>query len=378
MLHKLMFCCLTLVAAPVLAQETAPWDFAVPQPPADTFSVTRDVPFGGSGPEAPRMDVYRPRAGSAEGAPTLIIFNAARTHPFFTAWAQYAASRGLVAILPDVRRDAFEQDVDLLLDHLAAHGATVGVNREAIAVYAPSGIVSLALPVVQNPKRKTVKAAVVYYGTGEVAAFRPDLPLLVVRAGLDRPPLNQGIAAMVAAALTQNAPISVVNFPGGYHAFETANKDEATRDVLEKTIDFVKRATSPAYREALLLGVAEATAAGHVASGRVKEAAEAYAAIVATRPDAATLRLAYVEALSANGQFADACAEADKLKGKGLGPRDLGLPAARACMQKGDPDAAIAWLRSIPVRFLPPAVASEAVFASIKERADFKAVFQPR
>jgi hypothetical protein len=47
-------------------------------------------------------------------------------------------------------------------------------------------------------------------------------------------------------------------------------------------------------------------------------------------------------------------------------------------MQKGDPDAAIAWLRSIPLRFLPPSVAKEPVFASIQDRAEFQAIFQPR
>ena len=113
-------------------------------------------------------------------------------------------------------------------------------------------------------------------------------------------------------------------------------------------------------------------------AGKFGEAAKTYASLVASRPDEPTLLLAYGEALLGDKQFADACAEFEKLKGKGLGYRDLGLPAARACMQKGDPDAAMAWLRSIPLRFLPPSVAKETVFASLQERAEFQALFQPR
>jgi hypothetical protein len=64
------------------------------------------------------------------------------------------------------------------------------------------------------------------------------------------------------------------------------------------------------------------------------------------------------------------------LKGKGLGPRDLGLPAARACMLKGDADAAIAWLRSIPQRFLPAEVEKAPEFAALQGRADFHALFR--
>ena len=62
--------------------------------------------------------------------------------------------------------------------------------------------------------------------------------------------------------------------------------------------------------------------------------------------------------------------------GKGLGPRDLGLPAARACMQKGDGDAAIAWLMSIPQRFLPREIEKDPVFAPVQDRAEFKALFR--
>ena len=81
------------------------------------------------------------------------------------------------------------------------------------------------------------------------------------------------------------------------------------------------------------------------------------------------------EALLGEGQFALACTELEKLKGKGLGPRDLGVPAARACMQSGNGDAAIAWLKSIPQRFLPRDLDKDPVFAPLRNRADFKALF---
>jgi len=84
------------------------------------------------------------------------------------------------------------------------------------------------------------------------------------------------------------------------------------------------------------------------------------------------------EALLGAGQYAAACSELEKLKGKVLGPRDLGLPAARACMQKGDAEAAIAWLKTIPTRFLPPQVQNETVFAPLQSREDFKALFPSR
>jgi hypothetical protein len=111
-------------------------------------------------------------------------------------------------------------------------------------------------------------------------------------------------------------------------------------------------------------------------AGDYHAAVVAYAQVVAARPDDPRLRLSYGEALIGDKQFAVACAEFEKLKGKGLGYRDLGLPAARACAQKGDLDTAVAWLKSIPKRFLPPNVQSDPAFAALQNRDDFRALFQ--
>ena len=258
--------------------------------------------------------------------------------------------------MPDLRVATLAQDFDALLAHLAANAASFGGDRDRIAVYAGSGNVYRGLPLFMDPRRTALKAAVLYYGSAEVKTFRGDLPTLFVRAGLDRPPVTRAMTELITLAQTQNVPVTVVNYPGGHHAFEMVDDEAMTRDVIETTLDFVARGTSPAYQASLRRGIPEATAAAHVAAGAFAAAADVYARLVAASPDDARLRLSYGEALLGGSQFAAACAEFERLKGKGLGPRDLGLPAARACLQKGDAEAAIAWLASIPARFLPGAV----------------------
>ena len=237
------------------------------------------------------------------------------------------------------------------MSHLTAHAAEHGID--ALAVYAGSGNVYNAFPAVEDPKQTAIKAAVMYYGSAPIKEFRLDLPVLYVRAGLDRPPVNESIASLTALAVSQNAPVTLLNYAGGHHAFEIVDDSDATRQVIDQTLDFVKRATSSSYQSALQASLGEARAAGFVQTRRFKEAAAEYASMVAARPDEARLRLAYGEALLGDAQFAAACAEFDKLRDKRLGYRDLGLPAARACLGKGDPESAVAWLRSIPPQFLP-------------------------
>jgi hypothetical protein len=181
---------------------------------------------------------------------------------------------------------------------------------------------------------------------------------------------------LVARALTANAPASVLNYASGHHAFEIVDDSLATRQVIDQTIAFIKQTTSRSYHDALQAGRHEAEAAGHVVSGRFAEAAPLYARLVAARSDDPRLRLAFAEALLGNQQFKESCAEFEKLKTALLGPRDRGVPAARACMQSGDADAAIAWIASIPVRYRPRELEADPVFAALRSRADFKALFQ--
>lgn len=370
-----------LFTSPLRAQEVR---FFFPTAPG-SFVVTRDVQYGTLDTATLRMDVYRPANVSAP-APALIFFNQAvgpqRANDFYVGWARAAASKGLVAIVPDLHGgEQSAQDFQRLITHLSERAGNYGIDRDAIAVYAGSGNVFTAFPIVEDPKQTMVKAAAMFYGTGPVKEFRRDLPVLYVRAGLDRPAVNgtatSGITALAAVAIAQNAPITVLNHPIGHHAFEMIDDDAATRDVIERTIDFVKRATAAPYQAALKRAMPEATAAAHFLTGDFHAAVSEYAAFVAEKPDDARLRLSYGEALLGDKQYSAACSQFDRLRGKGLGPRDLGLPAARACLLTGDSAAAIAWLQTIPKRFLPSSLQQDSTFAPLRGRAEFRALFQP-
>jgi hypothetical protein len=365
------------------AESQAP-GFAYPPPDAGAIKLTSKLRYGTADTTTLAMDLYQPRLTGSAKTPALIFFNLAygtqrETFEIYSRWASHVASRGVTAIVPDLRPSAFRQDFERLVSHLMSHGESYGIDTSAIAVYAGSGNVAAALPIVEDPRQTAIKAAVVYYGTADVTTFRRDLPLLLVRAGLDRPGLNggtgEGITALAASAIAQNAPISVINHPTGRHGFEVGD-DAGTRLIIDRTVDFVKTASSRVYQAALRNGLDETTAAALVVSRNFGPASEIYARLVGRRPNDPSLRLAYGESLLGDRQFRAACDEFAKLRGKGLGARDLGLPAARACLQAGDGEAALQWLRSIPARYLPRAVAGEPVFTPLKDRAEFRALFE--
>lgn len=58
--------------------------------------------------------------------------------------------------------------------------------------------------------------------------------MLYVRAGLDRPGVNEEIDRLAARALSENAPLTLVNYAGGHHGFDAFDDNDASRAVIER------------------------------------------------------------------------------------------------------------------------------------------------
>jgi dienelactone hydrolase len=354
--------------------------FAYPAPAEGTYLFSRDVAYRTHAGVPVLADIYRPANKNGAHSPVLIFMNtrgpsSLRNHPIYLGWGRLAASEGFVAVVPDASADGAEKDFNGVLDYVGAHATELAADPEQIGIYAASGNGN-GLLLVEDPKRSTVRAAAIYYGfVPPLEKYRSDLPVLLVRAGLDRPMLNRNIAETVQAAVAQNAPFTLLNYPAGHHGFEQLDQNEASREVIRQTLTFFKIALSRPYQTALWEGIPVAEAAGALAQGDFQQAADLYGRLVTSRPTDSLLRLSYGEALLGAGNYKSAREQFDALKGAGLGPRDLALPAARAAALDGDAESAIAWLRTIPSRFLSADMMDDPAFEKLRERADFRELF---
>ncbi len=356
--------------------------FMFPVPDASQVEIRKDLLYMKAGGKDILLDLYRP-AKIAPGTrlPVAIFMNAIggsqRPWEIYVGWAKAATANGFAAINADPDVESGEAAFDALLAYVAAHADEFHFDANRIVVYAASANVSNALPWVENPKRTAVKAAAMYYGAAEVPVFRLDLPLLFVRAGLDRPGMNQALAAVSAKAIQANAPVTLLNHAGGHHGFEQLDDNDATRETIAATFRFFHSALDPAYQAGIRASITEADAAGAVASSDFARAVPLYASLVNPQTASVPLLLSYGEALIGAGQYKPARAIFERVKAIGTaGYRDLGIPAARAAALDGDGDAAVAWLKSIPTRFLPTALENDPVFAGLHSRDDFHALFK--
>ncbi|HKG92336.1 MAG TPA: hypothetical protein VKA84_10610 [Gemmatimonadaceae bacterium] len=374
--------------------------FYYPAPPTAAVRVTRGVRFATVDTLHLAMDVYRPAARSAK-SPALVFYSqywpsegrpARESNDWLVSWARIAAAQGIVGIIPDIRAEpgtgnattparALGDDFQRMIAFLAAHASEYGVDPNRIAVMASSGSVSAAFPAVEDPRQTAIKAAVMYYGSADVTSFRRDLPLLYVRAGMDSPSMNAAIDRLASLAVAQNAPITLLNHHSGQHGFEGRDDNAATREVIEQTLQFVKRATAPAYQAAIRAGQLDAAAAAHLSTGNFHEASLVFAELLKQRPADRQLRLSYGQALLADEQYDAACAELRRMTPPGEGSFQSILPGTRACVLAGALDTAVVWLQGMPKAWVQSpyvgGLRADSVFAPLWGRADFQALFRP-
>lgn len=354
--------------------------------PAPTgFTERSGIIYKQAGQTALAMDLYLPASPApAKSLPVFVIFNGfggsfMRTSAQSQGWAKAATAHGFVGVALDSTEVHVAEDFDSLAEYLRHQGQDLYVDPERIVVIAWSGNVSTGLPTVEDSHRKAIKAAIMYYGSTDVPQVRLDLPVLFVRAGLDQPLSNQNMDRVVTAGIAANAPWTLLNYPGGRHGFDVFDDNDLSREIIEETFRFAQNAISDSHQSALRAGLDEASAAGAIFTGDFLKAAALYREIVAAHPQDGRRLLAYGIALTGAKNYKEARTQFDRAKAiGGLGERDLGVPAARACALDHDPDAAIAWLKGINPRFLPESLLSDADFVLLKNRADFQALFHSR
>ena len=265
-------------------------------PGMDQIRVGRELTYKTVAGQALQMDVYYPPGSKAASVarPVVVFINGVgdrpggaklRTWGQYTSWPRLIAASGMAAITFDARSgDANAEDVRDAFTYVRDNGATLGIDAARIGVWACSANVRAALTRLMQPGDSVAKTAVMYYGAGEFAEPRHDLPVLLVRAGRDRPQQNEQIDRMSAQVLAANAPWTIVNLPNAHHAFDVLDDTDESRIAVRKTVAFLRDRLLP--QPAPTRPPSEALGAlAHSFAGEWPEAEAAYAQYVAHHPD---------------------------------------------------------------------------------------------
>jgi acetyl esterase/lipase len=246
-------------------------------PGMHAVEVRRDLVYRIASGQPLHMDVYRP-PGPPWPPPAVILVHGgptprtgAKNMGVFVSYGELLAASGFVGVTFDHRflapsrlTDA-KEDVAELIAHVRSDGGSLGLDPERLALWAFSGGGPLlAAPLLERPR--WLRAVVAYYaildlrepppgaddglspeqrrdfsavhGLGEDARSAP--PLLIARAGLDNPRLNDGIDRFVQAALTRGARVDLLNHPDGRHGFDILDDDARSAQIIQRTLAFLR------------------------------------------------------------------------------------------------------------------------------------------
>jgi len=348
----------------------------VPIPPDSEVHVQKDVAYDGG----LHFDLYTPARHSSP-VPVVLFMNGVgggniRAWAQYTGWGKLVTGSGLAGVVYDSREGGAAKDTQAVLRYLGEHASGLGIDARNVVLWACSSNVSEGLPLAMDASNSAIKAAVIYYGTAPVKAVRLDLPVLMVRAGLDGLGLNRGIGEFVAAATAANAPLTFINMPAAHHAFDLRDDNETSRVVIARTLDFMKAQTQESAQKEFSTGLQEATAAGALFRGDSATAVREYAALAAARPRDTEVHRNFGNALLGIGQYQRALTEFQLALDTGNPNRGwISYSAATASMKLGDTEAALKWVENL--KNIPPMwrqLKSDPNFVPLKDDPRFKAV----
>ncbi len=251
-------------------------------PGMKNVAVKSDVTYKSTGDVDLKMNVYTPGGISPDARLPGVVFIhggplPADMQPLPKDWSVYisygelAAASGCVGITFNHRFYESQpveqslQDVTAAIDYVRKEANSLQLDAGRLCLWAFSGggpHLYLAL----HERPSYVRCIVAYYAflldprrekeisptasdqeVRELSLARylrkdatADLPILIARAGLDYPLLNRVTDAFVQEALVANSTLDLLNHPQGRHAFDILDDNARTREILARTIEFVK------------------------------------------------------------------------------------------------------------------------------------------
>jgi acetyl esterase/lipase len=250
-------------------------------PGMDAVRLHRDVVYRTVDGQQLNADVYSP-SGVEQRRPAVVLVHGgpiprlgARRMGVFTSYGELLAASGFVAVTFDHRflspaaiGDAAD-DVSALLAFVRANADDLGVDERRLSIWAFSGGGPLLAPALRE-RPDWLRALVAYYAVLDVQPPPPGRddsdsnvlrtfsvvdalsadasdapPILVARAGLDNPALNGTIDRFVLRALDVGATIDLMNHPAGRHSFDILDDDKRSREIIRRTVVFLRDCLDP-------------------------------------------------------------------------------------------------------------------------------------
>jgi acetyl esterase/lipase len=248
---------LVMSAATSFAADKPWWEKPLLYPIGGKSTVRENVVYRTDGAEKLLADIYTPAPGAKR--PIVILIHGGpitpeekmKNLPVFRDYGRLLAGEGFVAVAFNHRYYTMNDyatsaaDVGALVDYVRAHAAELKADPDRVVLWVFSGggpLLTLGFD------RTYVRALVDFYGVLDgpppfapiARAAEIRVPMLIARAGHDMPQVNEPLKRFLDAALANGVTLELLNHPAGVHAFDILTDDARTREVIGRTLAFIR------------------------------------------------------------------------------------------------------------------------------------------
>jgi len=210
----------------------------------------------------PDADGPRPVVVFVHGGPIPVDLPVSpRDWPVYQGYGALAARAGLVGVTIDHplhSYDAYPAAYAEVFGAIAEARTDPRVDGNRVAVWAFSGGGPLTSPLLQQPPTWLRCIAASYpvlasrpdrelpYGFRPIEALTPgfQLPIVLIRVGLEAPPIAKGVSAFLAAVQDHGVNIDIVDVPHGHHAFDLTDPGPESQGAVNRALGLVTAAIS--------------------------------------------------------------------------------------------------------------------------------------
>ena len=195
------------------------------------------------------FDLYYPENYASKGPLPLVVFiNLGNMEvpqwKVYQDWAKLVATRSMAAVVYQCRGNNLAlSDTEDLISFLRSQSTALQLDPERMGIWACSANVPNGFSIAMQPNRDYLRCLVMYYGVQppNMPITRQDMPIQIVRAGLDAHIINNGIDNFLVKALQQDLPFELINYLEGMHAFDIFNDCDESREIIVRTLDFMEK-----------------------------------------------------------------------------------------------------------------------------------------
>ncbi|MDZ7757164.1 hypothetical protein [Rhodohalobacter sp.] len=217
------------------------------------------------------IDLYYPHsADNEEKYPAVIFvlgypnFNLKEMQSYIS-WGKLVATHNMIGVNYETSNP--ETDLTDLINYLLTNAEELNIDKERIGIWSCSGNVPVALSHLHKSYKPYLRFGVFYYGIMNTSDqkyqteidnlssnygfisphIKPgqqlpkDLSMLVVRSGQDNiPNINDTIDHFTNIAISNNLPVTLINFSDGQHAFDFMDDKEESRRIIRQTLTYME------------------------------------------------------------------------------------------------------------------------------------------